>query len=369
MTSYTSKYQTVFYIILLSLVLILTAFIFQSLFVVLVLAGIVSILIHPVYSWILRFVKYRALSSFLTILSLVVIVGFPMYLLSNQIFIEAQGLYSKMVSVQDVARGVEQSVGQDSLGQDIAQDIHGEQTQIVYTDIITQKIEGFVTQFVPEFTLDTNKYLVTFSSWVTSRLGGAVSITFDLTLKIFLFLIALFYFLRDSAQFKQNIKLINPFPEDKEKKIENAVVSSVRSVMIGAVVVALVQGALSMIGFKIFGVPNPVLWGTVAGLAALVPGIGTGIVTAPIVVFLFFYGGGFAWVGLLIWSALFVGLVDNFINPYIINKGVNIHPLLILFSIIGGLQFFGAEGFILGPLVLSVLFALMKLYEEDRKEA
>ncbi len=353
--SNTSKYQTVFYVSLLLIALVASTLIFWPFLVILSLAAVLAIMLAPVDRKILSYVKLKGISAVITILLLFVLVGSPLWFLGNQIVSEAQGLYARLSTPSQTVTvdGVVQSnPGRFSYNADAA----------------TLKVEELVQQFIPEFKLDTRQYLTTFSSWVVDRLGGIFTGTLDFGLKTFLFLIALFYFLRDGEAFKKSLKVISPFTDDKDKKIESAIKNSVKSVVLGSLVVAVVQGILSTIGFMIFGVPNPVLWGTVAGLAALIPGLGTGIVSAPIIIYLAFYStafGGFAWLGQLIWSAVFVGMVDNVLAPYVINKGINIHPLLILFSILGGLQFFGPEGFILGPLIISVLFALMRLYDEE----
>lgn len=350
------KYQHTFYISLLLVVIVLTTLIFWPFLIVLLLSAVLAIILDPVQKTLLPKLKSKGLTAVVTMLLLIALVGAPLWFLGNQIVTEAQNLYAHL-------SGPTQTIdAQGLVHEESAPDIAGT------ADLATQKVESFVQNYIPGFKLDTRQYLAGFSSWVVNRLGGLFSGTLDLGLKFFLFLIALFYFLRDGEQFKRNWKTISPFTDDKDKKIERAISNSVRSVLLGSVVVAIVQGILSSIGFLIFGVPNAILWGTVAGLAALIPGLGTGIVSLPIVIYLFFYGtglGGFAWLGQLIWSVVFVGLVDNVLAPFVINKGINIHPLLILFSILGGLQFFGPEGFILGPLVVSLLFALMRLYDEE----
>jgi len=126
--------------------------------------------------------------------------------------------------------------------------------------------------------------------------------------------------------------------------------------------IAIIQGLLSGAGFFIFGVPNPALWGIIAAICALVPGFGTSLVLVPAIIYLFFAGTGAAAIGLALWGALLVGLVDNFLSPILMQRGINIHPLFILFSIIGGLAFFGPSGFIMGPLFLSLLFTLFDIY-------
>ena len=106
---------------------------------------------------------------------------------------------------------------------------------------------------------------------------------------------------------------------------------------------------------------KPVRWGAAAMLAALIPAVGVALVFVPAVVYLFYVGGALAAGGLLIFG-VFVGVVDNLLAPVLFERGLRIHPLLILLSILGGLAFFGPVGFLAGPVALSLLFALLDIY-------
>lgn len=334
-----ARYQTVFFGLVFLSIGVLSVLIFWPFLIPLALAGIIAILVSPVYQKILKSVKSESLSSAITILLLVILILAPLAMITNQIIIEAQGLYGSVTSGEAIS-----------------------------VDLITTKIEVAVQKYVPDFRINTREYLSAFASWIVDRLGGIFSGTLDLIIKFVLALVALFYFLRDGDQFKKQILSFSPLSEDKDKMIANSIKASINSVLVGSLAVAVVQGILSGIGFALFGVPNATLWGTVGGVAALVPGVGTALVWIPAVVYLFFYGSSGIWIAQLLWSVILVGLIDNFLAPFIINKGVNIHPLLILFSILGGLQFFGAEGFLLGPLVVGLLFALIRIVKMETKD-
>ena len=331
-----ARYQIGFFGVVFLTIVTLSVLIFWPFVVPLSLAGIVSILIYPIYTKILGLLKSKVVASAVTILLLVFVIVGPLAFITNKIIIEAQSLYTSVTS-----------------------------SEVVSADVLTGKVEGFVQKYIPDFKLNTREYLSNFASWVVDKLGGIFSGTLDIVVKSVLGLIALFYFLKDGSVFRENIMALSPLSEDKDKFISDSIKASIHSVLLGSLAVALVQGLLSGIGFAIFGVPNSTLWGTVAGIAALVPGLGTALVWMPAVGYLYMYGSAGMWIGQIIWSVLLVGLVDNFLAPIIINKGVNIHPLFILFSILGGLQFFGAEGFILGPLVVGLLFAFIKIVKSD----
>jgi len=137
---------------------------------------------------------------------------------------------------------------------------------------------------------------------------------------------------------------------------------SVNSVIKGNLVVAAVQGVMCSAGFIIFGVPSPILWGMTAAVAALVPGVGTSLVIIPAILFLFLTGSVSMALGLFLWGVVAVGLIDNYLGPKLIGKNTNLHPLLVMLSVIGGLLFFGPIGFILGPLTISLFFAIVDIF-------
>lgn len=334
-----TKYQLIFFTTALVLMLVLSILIFWPFLIVLAISGMFAVILYPVYERLLNVCKSETLSSGITVLLLIVLVGLPVTFLGNQIISEAQGMYTKLTT--------------DS---------------VVSVDFVTQTVEKFVQKYSPDFKLNVREYLTGLSSFIVDKLGGIFSGTLDLVVKGLLALIALFYFLRDGAYFKEKLLILSPLSDDKDKVLINSIKSAIHSVLFGSLVVALVQGLLTGIGFVLFGVPNFALWGSIAAVAALVPGVGTALVWVPAVIYLYFYGASGIWIAQLLWSVLLVGLIDNFLSPFILNKGINIHPLLILFSILGGLQFFGPEGFLIGPLVLSILFALLRITQVKQQE-
>jgi predicted PurR-regulated permease PerM len=94
------------------------------------------------------------------------------------------------------------------------------------------------------------------------------------------------------------------------------------------------------------------------------PGVGTTIVTAPAIVYLFYVGEMASGFGLLTWSMLIVGFVDNLIGPYLIGRGNNLHPFIVLLSVLGGIVLFGPVGFIIGPVVITLFLALLEIYHQ-----
>jgi predicted PurR-regulated permease PerM len=139
----------------------------------------------------------------------------------------------------------------------------------------------------------------------------------------------------------------------------------VRAVVFGLLGTALAQGAIAGIGFAIFGVPSPVLLGVLTALGSFVP-FGPMIVWIAAVVGLVLNGETGNAIGMALWGGLLVSMVDNILRPLLISGPTRIPFLLVLFGVLGGLATFGLLGLFVGPVVLSVAFALLAEFGQRR---
>ena len=134
-------------------------------------------------------------------------------------------------------------------------------------------------------------------------------------------------------------------------------------------IVAVAQGALGGVGFLIFGLPQPAFWGTVMIPASVIPVVGSTIIWGPAAVYLLLTGKITAGVGLIIWGGVVVSVIDNILKPILMKGSSETPSIFILFSILGGLTYFGMIGFILGPLILSFLLSLLAHLPENHPGA
>lgn len=225
-------------------------------------------------------------------------------------------------------------------------------------------LEASIQAFIPGFQVDLAEQIKLSAQWLTGNLGAIFAGTVSTIFVFFIALIGSFYFFRDGKELLQLLIKASPLPDQEDQIIFDRMARAVRSVATGTVLVALIQGTLVAIGFSIFGIERAILWGSVASVGALMPGIGTTIVTAPAIIFLFFTGQLVSGVGLLVWSMFMVGMIDNLIGPYLISRGNNLHPFIILISVLGGILLFGPIGFILGPVVVTLFMVLLEIYNQ-----
>lgn len=216
--------------------------------------------------------------------------------------------------------------------------------------------------------LDTDLYLRQALQWIIQNLGNVFSGVAKFIASAFICFLALFYMLRDGQKLKETVVVLSPLSDTDDRAIFKKLEASINSVIRGNLLIGLIQGTLVATGFAIFGVPNPILWGTVGAIAALIPAIGTAVVLIPGIAFLLFTGHDGAAIGLLAWGLCAVGLIDNVLGPKLLSHKTKLHPLVVLISVLGGIGFFGPVGFIVGPLAVSFFFALLDIYFTSIKE-
>lgn len=202
---------------------------------------------------------------------------------------------------------------------------------------------------------------------ILSRLSGLLSNLTELILEFFVMLVTIFYLLRDGEIFGQLLMKASPLRTGDELQIYQTFKKTGRAVFYGNFVSALAQGTLGGLGFWIFGLESPILWGTVMGFLALIPLLGPYLISLPAAVYLFFSGKMGILIGFLLYNFLLVSSIDNIIKPKLIGGQIKVHPFLILLSILGGLKLFGVMGIIYGPLIIVTALTLIDIYHHNNK--
>src|SRR3989344_2470656 len=334
------KSELYFLITLLVGMSIITFFIFEPFLYALILGVIFATVFSPVHKRILSGLREnRGLAALVTTAFVLVVIVVPVTFLSTQIFQEATSLYSSLT------------------------DSGGTAGLLKSTEDVVRSIG---IPFLPAGSFDIGQYMEQGLSFLIEHLGTVFSNVAKIIVGIIVLFIALYYLFKDGRELRKSVIALSPLSDVYDETIFRKLELAINSVVRGSISVALVQGVLTAIGLSIFGVPNPVLWGSVASVTALIPGVGTSLVLIPSILFLFFTGAEAPAVGLLIWGIVAVGLVDNVLGPKIVGKGAKLHPFLILLSILGGIGLFGPIGFLFGPLALALLFAFLEIYSTIR---
>ena len=184
-----------------------------------------------------------------------------------------------------------------------------------------------------------------------------------------LFVLMLFFLLRDGPHLRRVINQISPLSSAQEDQIFDHLTRTVNGVLRAMVLVPLVQGIVALPAFLVFGVPAPLLWSAMVVLAALVPLVGSPLGWIPACVFLFANGETWQWVGLLLYGTVVISGIDNIVKPVLLRDAARIHPMLGFLAIVGGVLSFGPMGVFVGPVILSLVISALRIYRMDILQA
>src|ERR1700731_2755208 len=180
---------------------------------------------------------------------------------------------------------------------------------------------------------------------------------------IMLFL--LFFFLRDGDALLLRARRLIPLDEERKGRLFRQLSDVTRAIVVGTSVTAVLQGALIGIGFTIASLPSPVVFGVLAALLSMLPVGGAAFVWGPAAIWLFVDGRWGFGIFMIGWGLLLGGL-DNVLRPLLIAGRARISALAVFIGVLGGIPAFGAIGIIAGPVVLSLVLALIEFAEESR---
>ncbi|KND50219.1 MAG: hypothetical protein AB198_02455 [Parcubacteria bacterium C7867-003] len=328
--------QTYFFVGLLLGATVLTASLFLPFLEVVVLSSIFGVVLTPLHRKISKAIGDRnAISALIVVILFAVVVITPAVFLTTQVFDESRGIYNQLTN----------------------------DSEIDYIQKVTSVVEKPIQRIYPDFKLNISQYAGVSADWITSHLSTILSSVLSIFTGIVLIFISLYFFLKDGAKFKKILIDLSPLKDKYDDEIFIRIKQTINSTVRGVLLVAVAQGILAGIGLWVFGVPNPTLWGSISAIASLVPGLGTAVVFIPAVAYMYIAGNVPFAIGLALWGGLIVGLVDNFLGPYLYSKGTEVHQLIMLFAVLGGLSVFGPIGFLFGPLIIGLFFALIDIYQ------
>lgn len=304
---------------------------------------VVAILFTPLYRRLtIRFGGRQNLAAAATLLVILLLVILPSLFVAASLVQEAADLYARLRS------------GQIDLAQ-MFQRMH---------DALPQWAQGIL-----------DRYGLTDLDAARGRLGemlgaglnsiaaqalvfGQGALNFVAALGVMLYLT--YFLIRDGRQLNRQISSRVPLrPDIRDKLIEHFAVV-VRATMKGTVVVAIVQGVLGGVIFWALGIEGALLWGVLMGFFSLVPAVGTAIVWVPIAAYLLMTGQ--VWQGAVLVGAgiLVIGMVDNVLRPILVGNDTRMPDFVILIATLAGLELFGLNGFIIGPVIAALFIAVWK---------
>lgn len=202
-------------------------------------------------------------------------------------------------------------------------------------------------------------------TWLSRNALGLMGTAARILLNLVFALFGLYFILVDPAKAWRAVSPYIPFSDPNTLLLAERFRNVTLSTLIGIILVAAVQGALTSAAFFVAGFPNVFFWGLVAVVLSIIPVVGAFCVWAPGAFFLFLDGRHGASIAMIMWGAFVISSVDNIIRPIVYRRWAKIHPILTLVGAVAGIQYFGLLGLLIGPLALSYFFELGRMYREE----
>lgn len=311
-------------------------------------AMVLSITFYPLYRLFLKFVKRPWAASIMSVIIILVIILGPFSLLAG----------SLVSDITDTYRTIEDR------GFQTLSDIRSHPlTSSLYEKISSYKIfEKFDLQ---QSAVNTLKSIGTA---IAERTKDIFKNAIVLLINFIIMCVTTFFFFKDGERLTGFIKKLLPFSEIQKERLEKRVKEMVIAAIYGGLAVGVAQGTLGGIAFMLFGLPSPVFWGTAMAIFSLVPLFGCFIIWGSAGIFLLLAGSYAKGIGLLLYGLLIISSGDNIIKPLVIGGRTKLHTLLVFFSVLGGINFLGFLGFILGPLIAALCLSLLEIYTFEETE-
>ena len=223
-------------------------------------------------------------------------------------------------------------------------------------DTVQQKI-GFT--LISENSLSES--LSKLSAFIPSLLNSTATLITNLAIMLFV----LYYLLYNCKEIEQTLGEIIPLKEENIHLLASETKKMVRANALGIPIISIVQGLTATLGYFIFGVKEWALWGFVTGVFAFFPVVGTMIVWVPLVIYTYAIGETWQATALLLYSVIVTGNVDYITRISLLKRLGNVHPVITILGVILGLNLFGFVGLIFGPLLISYIILLFKIYKNE----
>ena len=334
------SFQLYFFALILMASSLLTILVFRSYLVPLALGGVLAVVSRPLFKYLHKNLRSDTAAAFLTVVLISLTILAPLSYFLAALTQELGDFFTDVRHFFDVTS---------------------------FSAFLQQYLPVSMQSMIPQVTSEAMNILRVVVGNLSSKLVGFFSNALGFFISLLIMLISAYYLLKDGAKVKKELLVLSPLSDENDEIILNRLVQAVSAVMNGMLIIGLIKGVLSGLAFWMFGVPAPMFWGAMTALAFFIPFVGSALVTGPAIIYLVFSGHAVAGVGLAVVSVAVIGAVDNVLQPKLVQSKTNLHPLLVLLSIVGGIEFYGFAGFILGPLTLAVTMALLDIYKKDIK--
>lgn len=298
------------------------------------LALLLVVIFGPLHRWfVAKCGRHNRIAALLTTTTILLLVLIPLLLLLAEAGREAQSIYKATDLTTLIDRGADEII---KLSERVKMPLDRAD--------IEASLDKVAKQFLGPLALRTTQFL-----------GGAL-------MGLVVMVLGVYYFFADGPAMIQTLLRLLPLETSRTRELIDQFDSVTRAVVVATLLSAFIQGLLAGLGFYVAGVGSVFLLTALAMLFTLVPFVGGALVWVPVCLWLFgVQERTMATVLLATYCIVVVSMVDNIVKPMVLHGRSNLHPLLALLSVLGGVQALGPIGILVGPMVVAFLQTLLNM--------
>lgn len=308
-------------------------------------AAILAVIFHPLKTRIRKqFNDKNGISALITLLIICLIVFIPLAVVASSLAVECNALYNRLQNNQT----------------ELATVVSG----------VVNHLPEWARHFLAENDLNNADQIQQQLSAAAMKGGqffaGSIMLigksTFSFTIGFGVMMYLLFFLLKDGAYLVGLIFTAVPLSDHVKHHLFVKFAAVSRATVKGTVVVAVVQGALGGIAFYFADIQGSILWGSLMAFLSLIPAVGSAIIWLPVVLFFLFSGAVVKGLVLAFFFVVVIGMIDNILRPLLVGKDTKMPDYLILITTLGGMEIYGINGFVIGPLIAALFIASWNLF-------
>lgn len=341
------NYNIYFFFIVLIGVTILAYFVIKPFLIPFLLAAILAHLFGFMYRNFLKLTQNKKrLSSLLTCLVIALIILIPILIISYLVINEVQNILTNFLQDTDLSRAFFENIAKNLSSLPV----------IKYANLGRFINQDAIMGALGSFSQNTLNIL-------ESTYNGVAHFVFV----TFIMFFSLYYLFIEGEKLIKKIMYLSPIKDSYEDILISKFNSISRATVKGTSLVAIMQGVIGSILFLATGVASPILLGILMMIASVIPVFGSGLIWLPVGIIMIVLGHFTKGIIILLVGFLIISMMDNFIRPKLVGRDTELHPLLILFSTLGGIALFGISGFIVGPIIMALFVAMWEIYSLEFK--
>jgi predicted PurR-regulated permease PerM len=353
-----------FFLIILVVLGVILIRLFSPFLNIILLALVIVQLFYPLYKRIQKALNNTGLSSVLTTLSAFLVVVIPIIIITGLAIAEVTHLVSTVTSTKTSDSVItQQAINENKSKEEVAIEtwlqpsLQQLNTFLVDSKLVPKDSPPITVQKIISFVLGNIRDF--FVPITTEVISGSVNILFSL----FILTLTLIYLFPAYERLPQFIKRISPLDDKLDDLLVSKFTETSQAVIKGTFLVAIAQATAVIAAMVLMNVGSPVLLWLIMVILSIVP-IGSGLIFIPVGIIMAATGNATNGIFLIIYGVVIINVIDALLRPYLMKETVQLHPMVIIFSVIGGISAFGPLGILYGPLIAVFFTALMDVYNQ-----